>query len=168
MNLSESSLSITAKRIKHILGVDRAIGLTILGRCFTLPAGVLTVILISRLMSPIEQGYYYSIWSLWALQIVFELGFSFVILMVAAHERACLTVSEDGTLQGDLSSIKRLAGLLRTVQRWYLVAALTMVAALFSPRQVELFAQQIQQRNPWFNGQLVPYAVYADGYRYFF
>ena len=126
----KSSAYTLAKRLKQIFGVDRAIGLTILGRCFTLPAGVVTIMLISRLMSPIEQGYYYSIWSLWALQTVFELGFSFVILQVAAHERASLSIRADGVLQGDIRSISRLAGLLRTVQRWYLVAALIMVTIL--------------------------------------
>jgi hypothetical protein len=119
-----------ANKLKHFLGLDRAIGFTVFGRCFTALASAVTVVLISRIMSPIDQGYYYAIWSLCALQIIFELGFSFVILQVAAHERACLNISSNGTLQGDVHAIKRLAGLLRTVQRWYLFAAVAMVIML--------------------------------------
>lgn len=120
----------SANELKHNLGLDRAIAFTVFGRGFQSLASVITVVLISRLMSPVEQGYYYSIWSLWALQIVFELGFSFVILQVAAHERASLSLAGDGTLVGNTHSIRRLAGLLKTVQRWYLVAALIMVTTL--------------------------------------
>lgn len=126
----EFKLGSFTNKLKHLLGLDRAIAFTVFGRCFTALASAVSVVLISRLMSPVQQGYYYAIWSLCALQIVFELGFSFVILQVAAHERACLELSCAGTLQGDIHAIKRLAGLLRTVQRWYLFAAVAMVVVL--------------------------------------
>jgi len=48
-------------------------------------------VVIARFLTPSEQGYYYTFNSLVALQIVFELGFSFVILQLAAHERAQLS-----------------------------------------------------------------------------
>jgi hypothetical protein len=70
------------------LGIDKAIGFTILARGWGSLAGLITVALIARFLSPAEQGYYYTFGSLLALQIVFELGFSFVILQMASHERA--------------------------------------------------------------------------------
>jgi hypothetical protein len=75
------------------LGIDHAIGFTILARVWSSAAGLVTVGLIARFLSPAEQGYYYTFGSLIALQIVFELGFSFVILQLATHERAHLTIS---------------------------------------------------------------------------
>src|SRR5450631_2953866 len=88
-------------RIKHATGLDRAIGFTILARGWSTLAGVLTVLLIARFLSPSEQGYYYTFSSLVALQVVFELGFAFVILQLAAHERAHLVVAVDGSITGD-------------------------------------------------------------------
>ncbi len=128
--MSETSFRMIS-RIKSIAGVDRPIFLSVFGRIYTALTSVVNLIMVSRLMSPVEQGYYYAIWSLWALQVVFELGFSFVILQTAAHESAHLTFDEEGRAHGDSRSIKRLAHLLRTVQRWYLTAAVLMIVLLY-------------------------------------
>src|ERR1700758_2899807 len=92
-------------RIRHwlrtVLGLDRAVGFTVLARFWGSTAGLVTVLLIARFLSPGEQGYYYTFGSLVALQIVFELGFSFVILQLASHERASLSISGDYDITGD-------------------------------------------------------------------
>ena len=75
-------------RLPHYIGLDRAIAFTVLGRVLQGLGSVGSVLLIVHFLTPAEQGYYYTLWSLVALQSVFELGFSFVILQVAAHERA--------------------------------------------------------------------------------
>jgi hypothetical protein len=59
--------------------------------------------------------------------MVFELGFSFVILQMASHERAHLTFSADGTIAGDLIAHARLASVLQKAVRWYAIAALFFV-----------------------------------------
>src|SRR5947207_15746766 len=74
------------------LGLDRAVGFTVLARGWSSLAGLMTVALIARFLSPHEQGYFYTFGSLIALQIVFELGFAFVILQMASHERAHLAL----------------------------------------------------------------------------
>ena len=56
-------------------------------------AGGVTVALIARFLSPDEQGYYFTFGSLIALRIVFELGFSSVILQMTSHERTSLATS---------------------------------------------------------------------------
>jgi len=86
--------------LREHLGLDKAIGYTILGRAWASLAGLVTVALIAHLLSPAEQGFYYTFGSLIALQIIFELGFSFVILQMASHERAHLTISEDDEISG--------------------------------------------------------------------
>lgn len=49
------------------LGIDNAIAFTILGRGWASAAGLITVALIARFLSPAEQGYYYTFGSLVAL-----------------------------------------------------------------------------------------------------
>jgi hypothetical protein len=93
-------------------------------------AGIVTVLLIAHFLTPTEQGYYYTFSSLVALQIVFELGFSFVILQLAAHERAHLHIQEDGSITGDQVAHSRLASVLQKAVRWYTAGALLMAAAL--------------------------------------
>src|SRR5215471_14591146 len=87
--------------LRHVLGLDRAVGFTVLARIWASSAGLVTVALIARFLSPAEQGYYYTFGSLVAMQIVFELGFSFVILQLASHERAHLSISDDYVITGD-------------------------------------------------------------------
>ena len=75
-----SVLSNSTRRVRHILGMDRAVSFTVLARTWNILSGALTIILIAHFVSPTEQGYYYTFASLVSLQVVFELGFSLVIL----------------------------------------------------------------------------------------
>jgi hypothetical protein len=118
------------ENLKHWLGLDRAIAFTVLARFWSAAAGIATILLITRFLSPAEQGYYYTFSSLVALQIVFELGFSFVILQLAAHERAQLTFLPDGSIEGDSIAHARLASILQKCVRWYSVAAIIMFVCL--------------------------------------
>ncbi len=117
-------------KVPHFIGLDRAIAFTVLGRVIQGLGSVGSVLLIVHYLTAAEQGYYYALWSLVALQSVFELGFSFVILQVAAHERAHLEFHPDGSITGSTSAHFRLASLLQRAVRWYTCAALLMGAAL--------------------------------------
>lgn len=115
---------------RTVLGLDKAITFTILARGWSSAAGVITVMLIARFLSLDEQGYYYTFGSLVALQIVFELGFSYVILQMASHEIVHLTLSPTLTLSGDPVAHARLASVLQKAVRWYSTAALLMALIL--------------------------------------
>ena len=117
-------------RLPRYIGLDRAIAFTVLGRVVQGLGSVGSVLLIVHFLSAAEQGYYYTLWSLVALQSVFELGFSFVILQVAAHERAQLEIHADGTITGSEASHLRIASLLQRTVRWYTSCALVMGVAL--------------------------------------
>lgn len=117
-------------RLKHILGIDRAVGFTVLARSWTICSGALTILLIAHFLTPAEQGYYYVFSSLVALQTVFELGFSYVILQFAAHECSRLTIEPSGRIHGDDIAHSRLASILRKSVRWYSVAAVLMAVGL--------------------------------------
>jgi O-antigen/teichoic acid export membrane protein len=118
------------RRVLHFAGIDRAIGYTVLARGWTGCAGLVTVALIARMLTPAEQGYYYTFGSLVALQIIFELGFSVVILQLATHEAAHLTIDASGVIFGPPAAHSRLASVLRKAIKWYSVAALLMAALL--------------------------------------
>lgn len=143
-----------AAQLKHRAGVDRAIAFTVLARGWSALAGVVTVLLIAHFLTPSEQGYYYTFFSLVALQVVFELGFAFVITQMAAHERAHLSLTEDGRVNGDERSHSRLASVLQTSVRWYTVVAILMLATVL-PAGLHFFATHVQHgvtvgwRTPW-------------------
>lgn len=111
-------------RIRHLAGLDFHVFVTLLSRGWTILAGGLTVLLVPLLLSPIEQGYYYTIASLSGLQILFELGLGQVVLQSVSHEMAHLSIDQKGQLQGDAARCDRLASLVQLLRRWYRVAAL--------------------------------------------
>ena len=127
--------------LRRTTGLDRAIGFTLLARGWAAVAGVGTLAFITRFLTPAEQGYYYTFYSLVALQVVFELGFSIVILQSASHEAAHLTLNPDGTVTGPFASHSRLASVLQKSVRWYTTAALAMTALLL-PAGILFFSHQ--------------------------
>jgi hypothetical protein len=115
---------------KRFIGLDRAIVFTVSARLLQIVSSIGTVLLIIRFLSPVEQGYYYTLLSLVALQTIFELGFSFVILQLAAHESALLTIHPDGRIEGDPVAHACLASVLQLTLRWYLRAAVALAVIL--------------------------------------
>jgi hypothetical protein len=114
------------------------------------------VLLIVRFLSPVEQGYYYTLLSLVSLQVVFEMGFSFVIQQLAAHECVHLELDADGGVSGDAVAHARLASALQLSVRWYTVAAVAM-GLILAPLGTVLFSRHaapgvadVAWRGPWF------------------
>ena len=165
--------------IRRVLGVDRAIGFTVLARFWSSAAGLVTVALIARFLSPAEQGYYYTFGSLVALQIIFELGFSYVILQMASHERASLSISSEYEISGDAIALGRLASVIQKSVRWYSLAAVIMAVTLL-PIGFYFFAthqhagQPVSWQLPWcfaalmaaINFQLDPFLSFLEGCGY--
>ncbi|HXO32493.1 MAG TPA: hypothetical protein VN901_09105 [Candidatus Acidoferrales bacterium] len=165
--------------IRQVLGLDRAVGFTVLARFWSSAAGLVTVVLIARFLSPAEQGYYYTFGSLVALQVVFELGFSYVILQMASHERAELSISGDYEISGAPIAHARLASVVQKSVRWYSLAAVVMAGALlplgfyfFSTHQHA--GQNVSWLLPWcsaalmaaLNFQLDPLLSFLEGCGY--
>ena len=127
---ANTNIPAIAVRLARFLGVDRAIGFTVLARGWSSLAGVGSLVLIARFLTPAEQGFYYNFYALVALQIIFELGFSFVILQTASHEAAHLHFAEDGTVTGPERELCRLSSVLQKSLRWYTIAAVLMALTL--------------------------------------
>jgi len=123
-------MGVRLKRFAHHVGVDRAVFFTILARGWGVGAGLLTIVFVTRFLSPELQGYYYTFYSLIALQIFVELGLNFAIIQFASHEMAKLTWTPEGTVTGDAESKRRLQSLMRFALIWFGVAALLMIAVL--------------------------------------
>ncbi len=144
------------------LGMDGAVGYTFLARAAGIAGSAGTVLLVVRFLSPIEQGYYYTLLSLTGLQTIFELGFSFVILQLAAHESALLTIHPDGRIEGDRIALARLASVLRLTIRWYLRAAIALAFVLL-PLGIVFFSEkaaQVSWFGPWVAAALAVSATF--------
>lgn len=126
-------------RVFQRFGIDRSVTYTVVGRGCAIVTGLGTLALISRLLTPTEQGVYYTFASVLALQIFFELGLSFVLLQCASHERSELQW-KDGILAGNPTSKARLHSLLRFAIGWYGIAAALMVLIVL-PAGVAFFSR---------------------------
>ena len=142
-------------RALKALGIDGAVAYTFLARAINVVGSTGTVLLIVRFLSPVEQGYYYTLLSLVSLQVVFEMGFSFVVQQLAAHECVHLELHTDGSVAGDAVAHARLASTLQLSLRWYTVAAAVM-GLILAPLGTAFFAlhaaagaAQVAWRGPW-------------------
>ncbi len=141
--------------IRNAMGLDGAVAYTFLARLVNIAGSTGTVLLIVRFFSPVEQGYYYTLLSLISLQLIFEMGFSFVIQQLAAHECIHLKLHDDGTVTGDPAAHARLASALQLSLRWYTVAALAMglilvpLGMVFFARQATPQTAQVAWQGPW-------------------
>lgn len=119
------------RKLLGYMGVDRAIAYTLAGRGWGLVSGVITMLMVVRYLTPNEQGYYYTFASLLAMQVLFELGMSVVVMQFASHEMAHLSWSKIGTIEGNENAKSRLRSLLVLVIKWYgIIAALIVVVIL--------------------------------------
>jgi O-antigen/teichoic acid export membrane protein len=118
-------------KVFHLLGIDRAVFFAISGKIWTMGAGLLTTFLIASFFPPELQGYYYTFFSVQALQVFAELGLGTVITAYASHEWAKLSLNNQGGISGDADALSRLISLGRFSLRWYLAAGAIAATFLF-------------------------------------
>jgi hypothetical protein len=141
-------------RLMRQFGMDRAIAYTLSTRLTTILVNIGSVVLMLHFLSPTEQGYYFTLLSLAALQVVFELGFSFVIQQLAAHECAHLTIQSHRIPLGDAVSHARLASILQITCQWYLRATIAL-GVILMPLGIYFFSHneqagvQVSWLSPW-------------------
>jgi len=137
------------RRILNRAEVDRATFYALLLRGWQLAGGAVSVVLIGWFFSRQVQGYYYTFWSLLALQTFFELGMSLVITSAASHEWAKLQWDERGEITGDPAALSRLVSLGRWIAVWYggLAWAFALVVGLAG---TVFFSQEPAADVAWF------------------
>lgn len=108
-------------------GIDGAVFYSLLTKVWQAAAGFVSLLLLARFLSPKEQGIYYTFNSILALQIFFELGFSYVLMQFVSHERVATQWDQDRMLVGDITAITRVDSLIKLAARWYACAAIGLV-----------------------------------------
>ena len=142
------------RQLKALLGVDRAVLYTVLWRSWMALAAPINLLLVTRFLSPVAQGFFYTFGSILALQILFELGLSQLILQFTSHERSHLDWTANRTLEGGGSAKSRLASLLRSSAAWYSTSAV-LVVVLVLPVGMWLFGssshagEAVNWQLPW-------------------
>jgi hypothetical protein len=112
------------------VGMDRAIGYTLLNYGITGLSLPVSLYLVARYINPVVQGFYFTFSSILALQVVFELGFSQCIMQFASHEFAHLSFLGNNTLIGDKVAVSRVSSLMRLAIKWYLMASVVAFCAV--------------------------------------
>jgi hypothetical protein len=113
--------------------------------------GPVTLLLVACFLSPTEQGFYYTFWSIIAAQVFFELGLGNVLLFYAAHEKARLDW-QDGRLVGDEVALSRLASIFHKALRFCIFVAIGVFAVIL-PVGYWILSQEggsgVNWRWPW-------------------
>ncbi|NHA04458.1 hypothetical protein G7092_11655 [Mucilaginibacter sp. HC2] len=123
---------ITIKKLLNKVGIDGAVALTILTRVIQAGGGIISIIFVSRYLSPSEIGYYYTFSSILAIQIFFELGLSGIITQYTAYESAHLKWIDNFELIGEIHYQSRLSSLLIFCVKWFaIIAAILFFALLY-------------------------------------
>jgi hypothetical protein len=137
------------------VGVDQAVGRTLLTRGWLGVSGLVSFLLLTRSLTMSQQFYYVTFVSILGLQAFFELGLSTVVLQFASHERAELEWTESGTLDGSPRAKARLAALLRFSLLWYGIVALLVGLVLLPGGLIYFHAfppagAAVAWQMPWF------------------
>ncbi len=154
------------RRLQALLGADRAIFYTILWRACSAVVAPVNLVFVTTFLSPVTQGFFYTFSSILALQVVFELGLSQLIMQFTSHERSQLHWLLNKTLGGDQRAKSRLASLLRSSLIWYATAAV-LVLLLVLPAGFWLFGlrpvagESVGWQLPWTLFVLVSAVVFA-------
>lgn len=115
------------------VGIDKAIGYTVLSRIIQAGGGLISIALISAFLSKEEQGYFYTFGSIIAVQVFFELGLNTIITQYVAHEVVHLTWKSPTELIGSKENLSRLASLLHfCVKAFGILAILLLIGLLIS------------------------------------
>jgi O-antigen/teichoic acid export membrane protein len=96
-------------------------------RAWQAVAGLITLAFVAHFLSPVEQGYFYTLASLAALYMALDMGLSAVLVQFAAREFVGLSWSSGGKVEGVAPS--RFLSLVRLSMRWYGAAAVIFLLA---------------------------------------
>lgn len=152
--------------------LDRDLRYAIAARGWQIAAGPVSLLFVYRFLGPEQQGFYYTFASLVALQIVFELGLSFVLQQFTAHEFVTLQW-RNGTIIGNAAALDRLFAALRVSIVWFCGAAILFIVILV-PLGLHFLGQEVADfawKVPWTllvigtaaNLVLVPFIAVIEG-----
>jgi len=118
------------KKGLSFIGIDKAIIFTIIERVLQAGSGIVTLLVVAKCLTKVEQGYYYTFGSILAIQIFFELGLSNIIIQFVAHENALLKWQDGVKFEGDNEAASRLSSLLRFSVKWFAILSIILFVGL--------------------------------------
>ena len=120
------------KNIAFKFGVDKAIMFTSSASILGSLGSIVSVILVVKYLTGVEQGFYYTFGSIVAIQIFFELGLNGIITQYVAHEASNLKWESNHILFGESKYMSRLSSLLHFSVKWYLCFASILLISLIA------------------------------------
>ena len=114
------------KSFARKVGIDGAIAYSSSARIIQAAANFIVLFFIASLLSPAEQGFYYTFGSIAGIQVFFELGFTGIMTQYVAHEVVHLKLNDLNYYDGEDRYISRLSYLIRFCLKWY-----TVITVLF-------------------------------------
>jgi hypothetical protein len=133
--------------------IDRAVIYGILQRIWQVGSGPITSLAIAIYFTPVLQGFYFTFFSLLAVQTGVEMGMTQVIIQFASHEWAHLKCDDEGRIVGDSDALSRLTSLAHFAFYWYSVVAVLILFGL-SVAGYLFFAHSpttdVHWAKPWF------------------
>ncbi|MBN1396055.1 MAG: hypothetical protein JW959_13615 [Pirellulales bacterium] len=118
-------------RFRRLTGVDKAVFYAVLSRTLSMAGGLIIVPLILTCLTSAEQGFYYTFYSILALQVFLELGFGAVAIQMVAHEAAHLKIDLTSGAFGTAHYLDRFSATIRFVRKWYMLLSVLIGIFLF-------------------------------------
>jgi O-antigen/teichoic acid export membrane protein len=116
---------------------------------FTQGLGLVAVsAIITKHLTPIEQGYYFAFLGVVSFQVVVELGFSQCVVQFASSEMAHLAYDSEGRVGGSPVHLTRFLSLGRLAFRWYRTAAVVSFIVLY-PAGLLFFSDRAVPEVSW-------------------
>ncbi len=119
------------KTYSYKIGMNRAIGFTIIQRIVQLFSGALTIYFTTKYLTQEELGYNYTFQSILNMQVFFELGLGGIITQFVAHEMAHLQWENKNKIVGNQYNLSRLASLLHFSTKWYLILSVFLFTFIY-------------------------------------
>lgn len=142
------------RKIAKKIGLDKAIAYSSGARVIQAFAGVASIFFISRYLSGVEQGFYYTFGSIVAIQTFFELGLTSIITQYVAHEVSHLNLTPNNIFDGEVLYKSRLTSLLKFSVKWYFAISILfffvlLVTGFFFFNKFSEYRNEISWRIPW-------------------
>lgn len=91
----------------------------LMARSWTSAAGIVTVLFVARLLSPAEQGFFYTYRALMQAQLFLELGLTVALSVFVSHEFAHLQWGRRGAIEGDPAARARCYSIIAKAMVWF-------------------------------------------------
>lgn len=139
-------------------GTNHAVRLGLMTQALALASTPVTIVLVATQLTPHLQGYYFTMASLLALQVLIELGLSTVLTQFFSHEFVRLRWRTDGLLGGAREARQRARDILLQSIAWFTVAG-CLLCALLAPLGIQFFEAGAIPRSLW----LLPWLLAVAG-----